>query len=260
MLLLLFLFHFTPTSAQVPIFLYNFCKNSTEKSLTASYKSNVNKFLLWINSDSATGKEFNNNKIGSNNNTSDDVYGNYDCRADVTGSFCQFCINTAVKEIAQRCPNSDTAVIFYDVCIIRYSNKNFFGNVSTTPSWNVTGSKKIKDSTELTKVEDYIGTLIRKVTVETNQSWAASEFNSNETGKRYGFLQCARELDKEGCRQCLEAVLDLVPKCCGTKVAWEVVVPSCGIKFDDQKFFQLNEQSGSSSLKPNQGNINIIKV
>lgn len=57
----------------------------------------------------------------------------------------------------------------------------------------------------------------------------------------------------DGCRQCLEIVSDLVPRCCGTKVAWEVVVPSCGIKFDDQKFLQLNDQPGSSF----QGNINI---
>ncbi|PNX78422.1 cysteine-rich receptor-like protein kinase [Trifolium pratense] len=256
-LLLLFLvFHFTPTSAQVPIYLYNFCENSTAKSLSSSYKSNVNNFVSWIASDSAKGTTFNQTIIGSsssNSNTSDDVYGNYDCRFDISESFCQFCVSTATRDLVQHCPNSVTSVIFYDVCIIRYSNENFFGKVSMTPTWNVTGTKIIKDSTYLTKVEGYIRILIRKMTIETNQSWAMGEFNLSNTEKRYGFAQCGRDVDNDGCRQCLEAMLEIFPKCCGNRVSWEVVAPSCGIKFDDQTFFMLNGKTGSSS-KPNPAN------
>jgi len=120
-----------PISAQVPIFLYNFCQNSTVKSLITLYQSNVNNFLLWINSDSSKGTKFNHTTIGNNSiDVDDDVYGNYDCRYDIAASFCQ------------RCPNSDTVVIFYDVCIICYSNKNFFGEVSVTLSWNLQKIKK----------------------------------------------------------------------------------------------------------------------
>ncbi|WJX87340.1 hypothetical protein P8452_69545 [Trifolium repens] len=253
MLLLLFLvFHFTPTSAQVPIYLYNFCENSTAKSLTTSFKSNVNNFVSWIASDSSKGTTFNHTIIGSR--SSDDVYGNYDCRFDISESFCQFCVSTAARDLVQHCPNSVTSVIFYDVCIIRYSNENFFGKVSITPTWNVTGTKKIKDSSDLAKVEGYISVLIRKATIETNQSWAMGEFNLSNTEKRYGLAQCGRDVDNEGCRQCLEAMLDLVPKCCGNKVSWEVVAPSCGIKFDDQKFFMLNAETGSSKPNPAKSN------
>jgi hypothetical protein len=251
MLLLLFLvFHFKLTSAQVPIYLYNFCENSTAKSLTTSFKSNVNNFVSWIASDSSKGTTFNHTIIGSR--SSDDVYGNYDCRFDISESFCQFCVSTAARDLVQHCPNSVTSVIFYDVCIIRYSNENFFGKVSITPTWNVTGTKKIKDSSDLAKVEGYISVLIRKATIETNQSWAMGEFNLSNTEKRYGLAQCGRDIDTEGCRQCLEALLDLVPKCCGNKVSWEVVAPSCGLRFDNQKISLSNGQTVSSS-KQNPG-------
>jgi len=242
------------TTAQSPFYLYSICQNSTEKILNTSYQSNVNSLLTWINSDSATGTISNHNIIGSNSsNNHDNVYGLYGCRGDITGSFCQFCINTAVREIAQRCPNSVSALIWYDVCVMGYTNQNTTGKVIVTPSWNITGSRNVKDSTELGKAENNMMSLIREVSTEASPVWATGEFIWSGTEKRYGLVQCNRDLSKDGCKQCLEAMLDLVPQCCGTKVAWAVMSPSCGLKIDDYRFYQL--QTESPPL-PNPGNIN----
>lgn len=256
-MLLLLLVLITSTSAQTPIYMYNFC-NSTQKSLSTSYQSNVNNLFLWYNSDSATGRESNHTILGNNNNGHDDVvYGSYDCRGDIADQFCRFCINSAINEITQRCPNGVSAVIWYDLCIIRYSNQNYFGKVVLTPSWNISGSKSVKDSTELGKAEDLMRSLMRKMT-EENRSWATSEFNWSDTEKRYGLVQCSGDLNSDGCIECLETLLDKIRQCCGTKVTWAVVAPSCGIKFDDQKFYQLTENTGSSSPVPNPGNISYL--
>ena len=257
-LLNLFLF-MTLTTAQSPFYMYSVCENSTQKTLNASYQSNVNNFLSWTTSDSAKETVSNNSTIVSNNsNDHDTVYGFYDCRGDITGSFCQFCINTAVREIAKYCPNSISAMIWYDLCIMGYTNQNPSGRVIVTPSWNVTGSKIAKDSTELAKSENNMTSLIRKVTTEGNPNWAMGEFNWSDTEKRYGLVQCNRDLSKDGCRQCLEAMLERVPQCCGTKVGWVVVCPSCGMKIDDYNFY--GQQTGSPSPLPNSGNINCLFI
>ncbi|XP_027192295.1 cysteine-rich receptor-like protein kinase 10 isoform X3 [Cicer arietinum] len=249
---ILLLYLFTRTSAQQsPFYQFSFCQNSTNKTPNTSYKSNVNNLILWINSNSATGTVYNRTTIGSNNNHDDDVYGFYDCRGDIKGNFCQFCINIAVKEIAQRCPNSVSAMIWYDICVVGYSNNNFPGKVFLTPSWNSTGPKTIKDSTELGKAENNIRSLIGKVTTKANPNWAMGEFNWSDTEKRYGWVQCNGDLSKNGCRQCLEAMLVKVPQCCGTKVVWAVVAPSCGLEIRDYKFYQVTDQTGSSSPLPN---------
>ncbi|AET02524.2 salt stress response/antifungal domain protein [Medicago truncatula] len=240
------------TTAQSPFYMYSVCENSTQKILNASYQSNVNNFLSWTTSDSAKQTVSNHNTIVSNNNNDHDtVYGFYDCRGDITGSFCQFCINTVVRDIAKYCPNSVSAMIWYDLCIMGYTNQNPSGRVIVTPSWNVTGSKIVKDSTELAKSENNMMSLIRKVTTEGNPNWAMGEFNWSDTEKRYGMVQCNRDLSKDGCRQCLEAMLDRVPQCCGTKVGWVVVSPSCGMKIDDYNFY--GQQTGSPSPLPNPG-------
>jgi len=134
---------FTTTSAQPPIYMYNFCENST---LSPSYKANVDTLLPWLTSDSFKSDGFNYTTIKDNKNddNSDAVYGMYSCRYDITGYFCQFCVNTAANELSRRCPNAIRAIIWYDICIIRYSNHSFNGKVSLTPTWNITGPRKIK--------------------------------------------------------------------------------------------------------------------
>ncbi|KAI5421026.1 hypothetical protein KIW84_044750 [Lathyrus oleraceus] len=253
--ILLHIFLFTLTNAQLPFYKLSYCQNSTEKTNNTAYQSNINKVLSWIDSDSAAGTVSNQTTIhsSSNNNDDDDVYGFYDCRGDVRGTFCKFCVNTAVKDISQRCPSSVSAIIWYDLCIVGFSNHNIPGKVYTTPTWNFTGTKTVKDSTELGKTENDMRSLIGKVTSEeANVNWAKGEFDLSDNEKRYGWVQCSRDISKDGCRQCLEAVLDIVPHCCGTKVKWAVLSPSCGMEIDDNKFYNL--QTGSpSSLSPNPG-------
>jgi hypothetical protein len=145
-------------------------------------------------------------------------------------------------------------MVWYNICLIGYSNQSFPGNVIITPSWNLKGSKNVKDSTELGKAENYIRNLIGRVTTEADVQWTMGEFNMRDTEKRYAMVQCSPYISKDECRQCLETMLDKVPKCCGTKVKWAVVCPSCGMEIDDNKFYQL--QTGSPSPLPNPGNIN----
>ncbi|KEH32942.1 salt stress response/antifungal domain protein [Medicago truncatula] len=239
---------FTKSIAQSPNYVGDDCHNSTEQSLTATYKSNLNKVLSLLSSDAIVSKGYNHTSIGEN--TIDAVYGLYDCRGDVTGSFCQFCVSTAASDVLQRCPNRASAVIWYNFCIFRYSNHNFFGNLTTSPSWQRPGSKNITNPQELDKAEDNMQSLISEATLETNKMYAMGEFNLS-IEKRYGLVQCSRDLNEKQCNQCLEAMLDKVPKCCGTKIGWQVLAPSCLMKYDDFMFYQLT--SATSAPLPNPG-------
>ncbi|KAK2407514.1 cysteine-rich receptor protein kinase [Trifolium repens] len=244
-ILLFLLFLFTPTNSQSPISLIKFCNNSTTKPLTTSYKSNINKVLTWMTTISLTDQS-NQTSIGSNNDT---VYGNYDCRGDVASNVCQFCVSIAAKEILQTCTNTNgiSAIIFYDMCILRYSNMNYFGEIHLTPAFNITGNKFIKDSSELVKAQDLLRNLARKST-DANRMWATGEFDWSKSEKRYGLVQCAGDLNISVCKECLEELINRVGMCCGRKVMWAIVAPSCGIRFDDKNFYQT-----WSSSSPNQG-------
>ncbi|XP_054811718.1 cysteine-rich receptor-like protein kinase 10 [Prosopis cineraria] len=232
------------SQSQAPNYVGDDCHNKTPQALTSSYKANLNQLLSRLSADSTTGKRYSNTTVG---NTADDaVYGHYDCRIDLAGYFCQFCLSTATREVLQRCPNQLSAVLWYDFCILRYSNKNFFGNVTASPWWNVSDAKMMSVSGEGKKAESYLRSLIEKATEGMKELGAKGEFDLGGGRKRYGLVQCSKDLDTEGCRQCLEAMVDKVPQCCEQKQGWQVSSPSCMIKYNDYMFYQ-----SSSSLSPN---------
>jgi len=251
----LFLVGFKPlvTQAQSPNYVGDDCNSTTPKSLSSAYKTNLISVLSWLSSDAATSKGYNHNSFGNNTSGADAaVYGLYDCRGDVAGYFCQFCVSTASREVLQRCSNRVSAIIWYDFCILRYSNENFFGNVTVDPSWNHTGPKNVSSAQEIQKGEGFMRSLIRKATVETNQLYYMDGFNLSSTERRYGLVQCSRDLTNEGCRQCLEAMLAKVPKCCEHKLGWQVSTASCLIKYDDYIFYLFHNPASSDSVPDTQ--------
>ncbi|CAJ1977954.1 unnamed protein product [Sphenostylis stenocarpa] len=179
--LFVFLLGFQPhvTEAQSPNYAGDDCNSTTPKSLSNAYKTNLNNVLSWLSLDAATSKGYNHNNFGNNTvkfaslfNTLGAyaiVYGLYDCRVDVVGYFCQFRVSTAAREVLQRCPNRASAFIFYYFCILRFSSENFFGEVSVYPPWNLVGIKDVSSAEEIHKLKDFMRSLIRKATVETNQ-------------------------------------------------------------------------------------------
>jgi len=134
---------------------------------------------------------------------------------------------------------------------IRYSNNNFFGNLTTTPSWEIVEAKNSTDPEELQKAESYMQSLKREATVESNKLYAMGGFNLSDGEERYGLVQCSRDLTNDECSQCLDAMIQKVPQCCGTKRSWQVLAPSCLIKYDDFMFYQITDQT--SSPLPNPG-------
>ena len=108
------------------------------------------------------------------------------------------------------------------------------------------GTKNISNMEEIQKGEDFVRSLIRKATVETNQLYYMEGFNVSSSQRRYGWVQCSRDLSNEGCRQCLEAMLAEYPKCCEQKLGWMVWCQSCLIRYEDHIFYQLNQKVAPS--------------
>ncbi|KAG5117442.1 hypothetical protein JHK84_043555 [Glycine max] len=236
------------TKAQSPNYMGDDCHNTTQKPLSGEYQTNLNSILSWLSTDAATSKGYNHYSFGNSTSGNHAVYGLYDCRGDVVGYFCQFCVSTAAREILQRCPNGVSAFIWYDFCMLKYSNENFFGNVTVDPSWHVVGTKDVSSAEEIQKGEDFMRSLIRKATLVTNQLYYMGGFNLSSSQRRYGLVQCSRDLTNEGCRQCLETMLAQISKCCEKKLGWFAGSASCLMKYDDYMFYLFHNQSSTGIL------------
>ncbi|XP_054811600.1 cysteine-rich receptor-like protein kinase 10 [Prosopis cineraria] len=103
-------------ASQKPNYVGNDCQSKTQQTLTSSYKVNLNQVLSRLSADAATRKRYSNTTVG---NATDTVYGLFDCRGDVVGYFCQFCVTTATRDVLQRCPNQYSAVIRYQSYVVQ---------------------------------------------------------------------------------------------------------------------------------------------
>ncbi|KAK4857521.1 hypothetical protein QYF36_001998 [Acer negundo] len=73
------------------------------------------------------------------NESSEGVYILFLCRGDVSAATCQTCVKNATQVIRQQCSSNRTAIIWYNECMLHYSNTNFFGLLRSSPDflmWN----------------------------------------------------------------------------------------------------------------------------
>ncbi|RVW86344.1 Cysteine-rich receptor-like protein kinase 25 [Vitis vinifera] len=126
-------------------------------------------------------------------------------RCDATT--CQNCVKTASQEIQKRCQSNKTAIIWYDECIVRYSNLNFFG-MGRPLRWCSCGMPR---------------TLVPE--------------KSRRGSSRYGLVQCSRDMGRDECRNCLTQLRENISQCCNGRRGWQIMCPSCYLRYEDHQFY-----------------------
>ncbi|KAM3382782.1 hypothetical protein P3S68_008357 [Capsicum galapagoense] len=116
--------------------LFHFCSKSGNFTANSYYAQNLKNVLgdLYLKTP-LTG--FSTSSIGKNYDQSN---GLSLCRGDASSDDCKTCVLDASEELGKRCPYDKEAIIWYDNCLLKYSNKNFLGKIDNTYKfymWNV---------------------------------------------------------------------------------------------------------------------------
>ncbi|KAE8689714.1 Cysteine-rich RLK 10 [Hibiscus syriacus] len=181
----------------------NFTRNST-------YETNIDRLRLSFSSNTADDYGFYNISSGVGSERVNSVAL---CRGDVGSADCLGCINNAMAELRSLCPNQREAIIWYDNCMFRYTNRSIFGVVEDDPlvyMWN---------ENNVTDVDAF------------NRSLSAlldSLRNSASLG-----------LPVVECNSCLSAAIEFIPECCDRKQGGRVLEPSCNFRFEIERFYNL---------------------
>ncbi|CAL9020403.1 unnamed protein product [Prunus brigantina] len=96
---------------------------------TSTFKSNLNQLLSTLSSNSNRS-----DTAGFYNATVGTAYGFFLCRRDVSARVCEECVANASSESLLRCPDNQQSVVWYDHCMLRYSNQPFYSEAATSPS------------------------------------------------------------------------------------------------------------------------------
>lgn len=215
-----------------PNYLHHFCDDTTTS--TTTYKDNLNTLLSSLASNSTS------NSIGFFNASAglepDDVYGLFFCRGDLSTDVCQNCVANATKDIVQRhCPTQKVALIWYDECFLRYSNKIMFSTMERDPNYTLWNTKNVAVLADFNRIlVDTISTAVyRAANMPAGaKKFAATKANYTTEDNLYVLVQCTPDLSSSDCHQCLLAAYSGLEICCNEKRGGRILFPSCIVNFE----------------------------
>ncbi|KDP25874.1 hypothetical protein JCGZ_22904 [Jatropha curcas] len=213
--------------------LFHFCSSSENFTTNGPYESNLNKIIgnLYIQTPQ-TGFGF-----GSSGQKPDQAYGLALCRGDVSTSDCKTCVVEASSEIRKRCPYNKAAIIWYDNCLLKYSDKEFFGQIDNRNKFYMWNVRVVSNPVEFNgKTKELLSQLVKDAYVSP-KLYATGELKLEETyDKLYGLTQCSRDLSSYDCKNCLDGIIGELPNCCDGKEGGRVVSGSCNFRYEIYPF------------------------
>ncbi|XP_062161101.1 cysteine-rich receptor-like protein kinase 10 isoform X2 [Alnus glutinosa] len=224
-------------------YLYHFCSNSTNLTFTpnSTYQSNLYRLLSSLSSNAGHEDGFYNTTVGQN--ASDIVYGLFLCRGDLSTQECQDCVDIATQEVINPyCPIEKTAVIWYEECMIRYSDQSFFSTMNTLPGVYVPSRENISDpdlfnEVLMATINDHLvsqGTNVRTGA----KKFATKEANFSGSQTLYTLEQCTPDISSSDCSRCIQEAIALLSTCCSGRPGARILFSSCRIRYEIYSFYR----------------------
>ncbi|KAF8046394.1 hypothetical protein N665_3740s0002 [Sinapis alba] len=216
-----------------PTYVYHVCPNTTTYTRNSTYFTNLRTLLTSLSS------PFNSYSTGFRNATAgqapDSVTGLFLCRGDVTPEICRNCVAFAVNETLTRCPNQGEVTVYYDECMLRYSN----GNILST--LNINGEVIMSNAPNITSNQTgfrdlVLSTLNQSASVASTspRKFDARKANFTAFQTLYGLVQCSPDLTSQDCFRCLNKTIN---ELLTDKVGGRILLPSCNSRYELYPFY-----------------------
>jgi hypothetical protein len=248
LLLALFSAHFPGSSDAFDLMNY-LCSNRTSYGLNSTYRSNIVALMgsLATNaSSSAVG--FATAALGR---APDQVWGLALCRGDVNATSCASCLSLAPDIAFGLCRGVRDVSIYYDRCLLRYSDTDFLASpdaAAATVQFGVNRDINITSDPGryVALAADLIGALAGWAARNSTRRYAAGVMTSGEgfaTTNRnlvhsiYGLVQCTPDQAPQACLGCLSRLRNDMPTVfSGTAGAQFNAVP-CNLRYEMFVFY-----------------------
>ncbi|XP_020216964.1 cysteine-rich receptor-like protein kinase 10 [Cajanus cajan] len=248
-LLMIFLSFFNLETCKAQVYLYHNCSGSNTTANSA-YQLNTRTLFTSLTSN-ASSAEFSNATVGAS--SSDTVRGLFMCRGDMSAAPCQQCVVNATRRLLSECALAKQGVIWYDECMVRYSNRSFFSTVDTRPRLGLLNTANI------TNQESFMSLLFKTINETADEAsnfsvgvkkYATKQANISAFQTLYCLAQCTQDLSREDCRRCLSGVIGDLPWCCQGKQGGRVLYPSCNVRYELYPFYHSTASPPAPSPSP----------
>ncbi|KAL3615223.1 hypothetical protein CASFOL_040884 [Castilleja foliolosa] len=155
------------------------------------------------------------------------------CRGDVSAIVCRRCVVIAYNTLIHtHCPDSRSAIIWREHCMVKYSDIYFFGKVDTNNGFfNVTDEDTWNSETEVL----FFASMVAFNAINSTKFYANSTLNLTEV-TFYGVAQCTQDLVKDDCKKCLDEARSQLKVCCWRYKGVRFEFGSCNLRYEIYPF------------------------
>ncbi|KAJ9697602.1 hypothetical protein PVL29_009434 [Vitis rotundifolia] len=212
------LIQLVPLTVAQSVFLTQQCVSERGNYTNSStYQADLNSLLT----------SFSNTQVeyGFYNSSVGEVNGIGLCRGDLTPDTCRSCISNSSQDLRRLCPNYKEAVVYYDRCTLRYSNRSIFGTVDTSHSLALANTQNVSDIDLFTRQRDDLLLDLREKAASGGllKKYATGEALADFI-TIHALVQCTPDLEDQECSDCY-------------KQGGRVMAPSCNFRFETARFY-----------------------
>ncbi|TKY45071.1 Cysteine-rich receptor protein kinase 25 [Spatholobus suberectus] len=215
---------------------------SSNRTIAGSaFQSNLRSLLSSLSSNALSHTGFYNTTV-TGENPSDSVFGLFMCRGDIPPQICQQCVQDATQRLSTQCFSSKQAVIWYDECTVRYSNRSFFSTVDTSSIFPLLNPANVSNPESFMRLlfltmNKTADEAARPANPIGDKKFATMQTNISEFQSLYCLAQCTPDLSPHDCRTCLSRAIGKLPCCCEGKQGGRVLYPSCNVRYEMYPFY-----------------------
>ncbi|XP_051136466.1 cysteine-rich receptor-like protein kinase 44 isoform X2 [Andrographis paniculata] len=165
------------------------------------------------------------------------------CRGDLQLVACRACVKTVAEDLVTSCRNRRQAVLWDNVCMVRYSDEPILriradapGHVEKNMAANATNPDQFNDD-----LGWLLGTLISSAASGGElMKVAAGERGTALNATIFALLQCTPDLLAADCKTCLAALAARARACCNTTIGARILAPSCMLNYETFAFYNTS--------------------
>ncbi|KAG7650440.1 Gnk2-homologous domain [Arabidopsis thaliana x Arabidopsis arenosa] len=219
------------------IHMSTFCNQFSDNfTQTSTYETNRETVLSSLRLRSSLGS-YSNATAGISPDT---VRGMFLCRGDISETSCSDCVQTATLEISRNCTYQKEAFIFYEECMVRYSDSSFFSLVDERPyiiRYSLSYAPNLDRFPQT--LSDKMDELIINATSSPSLSSTPYFLEDQERVKQFEgsfdidtMAQCSPDLDPRNCTTCLKLAVQEMLECCNQSRWAQIFTPKCLLRYE----------------------------
>ena len=219
---------------------YKFCSNTSLYEANSPFQNNLQTLMSYLASNASVSNQYH----AYAGNDPDIVYAQYMCYNYIEN--CSACIYAASQDIMQLCPNNRNATVWEELCQLRFSNKNFIGQLDISGNIIVANTETIENSGQyISVVNENFSNLTKKAAFDPTQNmYATGKLALSDIDTLYTLGQCTTDLSSHDCNTCLQVAIQNISSCCYIGRGQRLLSQSCYFRFELYPFYEGTADSG----------------